>query len=155
MNCIARNVSAIHSEREAEMAGTTYAPLRPPTERDTIHLLNGAPIYLGALVSTGAAVNNATTATPFNASATTTASLSGTLAGKVLLLQPTGAGLISPATSTTLTIAVQTTIPPLLGTTPGFLIQNASAQIIVMRPDTGWLQWLPSASSNLLVWELT
>lgn len=135
---------------------STYGPGRPPTERDTIHLLNGTPVYLGALVSTGVGVNNATTATPFNATQMSPQSLGGTLAGKVLLIQASAAGFILPSASNAITIATQTTIPPLPGTFPGVQVAANTAQIVLMRPDTGWLQFIPSAgSANLLVWELT
>lgn len=142
---------------------STYAPLRPPTERDTIHLLNGSPVFLGALVgAAGVVVNNATTATPFNATQTNAPLLNGTLAGKLLMLQPLAAGLVLASTVPTLIanpaaplIALQSVIPPLSGTTPGVALANGSTSFLLMRPDQGWIQWLSSAGGNLLVFEMT
>jgi hypothetical protein len=129
-------------------------PGRPPNERDTVQFLNGCPVYLGTLVSTGAAVNNLTTATPFLSAVTGVApgtiNWASTLAGKMLLLQSTAAGLLLPSGSNVVTMTVQT------GAMPGVLVASAVAQIILMRQDFGWLQWMPSSGSgNLLVWELS
>jgi hypothetical protein len=142
---------------------STYGPLRPPNERDTIHLLNGSPVYLGALVGgAGVAVNNSTTALPFNAVANSSSSLAGTLAGKVLLLQPLAAGLILASSSNSVvgvvgapSIALQTVIPPVQGFAPGISLASGSTQLVIMRPDQGWLQWLSPTGGNLLVWEMT
>jgi len=132
-----------------------YSPLRPPTERDTVHLLNGAPTYLGTLVSSGTAVNNATTALPFNAVRTSSQSFQGTLAGKVLLVQSSATGFVLPSLDLTSTVATQATIPPAVNTTPGVQLAANTAQIIIMRPDAPFLQFIPSAgAANLLVWEL-
>jgi stage V sporulation protein SpoVS len=136
--------------------GSTYAPLRPPTEKDTIHLLNGMPVYLGAMVSAaGAAVSNLATATPFNFAQSTPQSMAGTLAGKVLLVQASATCFILPTASSPLVVATQTTIPPLPGTSPGVQIPANTASIVIMRPDAGWLQAVGTAAFNLLVWELT
>lgn len=134
-------------------------PGRSPNERDTIQFLNGAPTFLGALVSAGAAVNNANTATPFNAAAGGPAL---TLAGKTLLIQASAIGFVLTGATATAAIppvplvATQTTLPPAAGTAPGVQVAANVAQIIVMRQDQGFLQFIPSAgSANLLVWELT
>lgn len=135
---------------------TTYAPLRPPTERDTIHLLNGVPVYLGAIVSTGAATSNASTALPFNNTQTSPQSFAGTLAGKVLLVQASASGFILPCATLIPAVATQTTLPPAVGTVPGVQISANTAAVIVMRPDAPFLQFIPATgSANLLVWELT
>lgn len=134
-----------------------YSPSRPPNEKDVVTLLNGAPTYLGAIVSTGAALNNANTATPFNFTQTNAPNMAGTLAGKVLLIQASAIGFIlaSPTAVPALAVATQTTIPPVAGTAPGVQIAANTAQIVVMRQDQGWLQFIPSTgSANLLVWEL-
>jgi len=136
----------------------TYGTSRPPTERDTIHYLNGVPTELGVLVSSGVtvAVNNATTALPFNASVTCPGTMQGTLAGKTLLLQPSSAGFIAVGLTPALTIANQTTVPAAFGTVHGVAIAAGEKVIIMMRPDTGWIQWQPSGGAgNLFVWELT
>ena len=136
--------------------GSTYAPLRPPTERDTIHLLNGVPVYLGAIVSTGTAQSNSSTALPFNNVQTSPQSLAGTLAGKVLLVQASATGFILPSVTLVPAVATQTTIPPAVGTTPGVQLAANTAQIVIMRPDMPFLQFIPSTgSANLLVWELS
>lgn len=136
----------------------TYGTSRPPTERDTIHYLNGVPTELGVLVSSGVAVavNNATTASPFNASITCPGTMQGTLAGKTLLLQPSSAGFIAVGTTPALTVANQSVVPAAFGTTHGVALAAGEKAIVLMRPDTGWLQWIPSGGAgNLFVWELT
>lgn len=136
----------------------TYGTSRPPTSRDTIHYLNGVPTELGVLVSSGVAVavNNATTATPFDAAVTCPGTMQGTLAGKTLLIQPSGAGFIAIGTTPALTIANQTTIPAAPGTVHGVALASGEKAIIIMRPDVGWLQWIPSGGAgNLFVWELS
>lgn len=144
----------------------SFGTSRPPTERDTLWGLNGAPVFLGVLVSTGTAVNNATTATPFNYQATPqpplgASALGGTLAGKVLLIQPTAAGLIYTSTVAGIgpnftTVAQQSVVPPVQNTVPGFLLNTAAVgSIIIMPGNMGWLQWLPvTGSANLFVYEL-
>ncbi len=148
-------------------------PGRPPNEKDLITNINGSPrVWLGALVSTGTAVNNATTATPFyttplsstGSPATGPANFTNTLAGKTLLLQTTAAGLIFPSFSPNMPpnavpnqfiIALQSVLPPLPGTCPGVALTSGERVVIIMSPVDGWLQWLPlTGSANCLVWEL-
>lgn len=149
-------------------------PSRPPNERDLLLNINGSPRFLGVLVSTGAAVDNQTTATPFNfrplgpvGSVASPANLTNTLAGKTLLLQPSAAGLILPArvtsassstplvASPTLTlVALQSVIPVAANTAPGISLASGERVYVTMMADEGWLQWLPvSGSANLFVWE--
>lgn len=144
---------------------------RPPNEKDLITQTNGDPIFLGMLVSTGAAVNNATTANPFNAagrgpagSVASPLNMDGTLAGKTLLLQTTAAGLIKTSDNANMLvnavpgqkiIALQSVVPPLAGTEPGVALTSGERVELIMMPLNGWLQWLPlSGSANCLVWEL-
>lgn len=136
-----------------------YPPGRPATERDISLVLNGKMTFLGVLVSTGTAVNNATTATPFNneASATTV-----TLKGKCLLLQTTAAGHVLSSSSaeigvpTVTTVATFATVPPAAATAPGVKLQSEERVEFFMAPTEGFLQWIPtSGSANLFVWELT
>lgn len=141
---------------------------RPFNEKDLITQTNGDPLFLGALVSTGAAVNNATTATPF---ATTPLgppatskpqNLNNTLAGKTLLLQTTAAGLIKTSSDSNMVVggpnsivAQQTVLPPIAGTAPGVALTAGERVVVIMHAQHGWLQWLPvSGSANLLVYEL-
>jgi hypothetical protein len=136
----------------------TYGTSRPPTERDTIHYLNGIPSYLGALVSSGVtvAVTNATTALPFASAVTNPGTMQGTLAGKTLLLQPSSNGFVLTGTGPMPTIANQTTVPPAPGSVIGVAVLSGEKSIILMRPDVGWLQWIPSGGAgNLFVWELS
>jgi len=136
----------------------TYGTSRPPTERDTLHYLNGVPTELGVLVSSGVlvAVNNATTANPFNSAVTCPGTMQGTLAGKTLLLQPSSAGFVAVGMTPALTIANQTTVPAAPGTVHGVSLAATEKVIILMRPDVGWIQWIPSGGAgNLFVWELT
>ncbi len=142
---------------------------RPATEKDMWLKTNGSPLYLGSLVSTGAAVNNATTATKFRweplgpvDSVASPQNLANTLAGKLLLLQTSAAGLILPSTSPAMVataaaplIALQSVVPPLTNTAPGVALTSGERVIVLMQTNEGWLQWLPvSGSANLLVWEL-
>jgi hypothetical protein len=136
----------------------TYGTSRPPTERDTIHYLNGVPTELGVLVSSGVtvAVNNATTANPFNAAVTCPGTMQGTLAGKTILLQPSSAGFVAVGLTPALTIANQSVVPAAFGTVHGVALAAGEKAIILMRPDVGWIQWIPSGGAgNLFVWELT
>lgn len=138
-------------------------PARPPTERDMLHFLNGDPrSFLGVIQSTGSATNNATTTTPFNTGTAAVAaaslnlgprSMAGTLAGKVLLMVPTGPGYVQSAGSSALTIS-SLTLPLAIGAVPGVPLASNERFIMTMLPDSGWLQWLPFASANLWVWEL-
>lgn len=145
--------------------------VRPVNEKDLITKTNGDPVFLGMLVSTGAAVNNVTTATPFNAAGRGPngadgfpVNLDGTLAGKTLLLQTTAAGLIKTSNNPNMTvgsvsgqniIALQSVVPPLAGTEPGVALASGERVELIMMPLNGWLQWLPvSGSANCLVWEL-
>lgn len=135
-----------------------YTPGRPPTDRDVSLSLNGRMTYLGVLVSTGAAVNNATTATPFNYedSATVTS-----LKGRTLLLQPTAAGHILASTSAEISVPTVTTVavftvPPAAATAPGVKLQAEERVEFIMAPSDGWIQWIPTTgSANCFVWELT
>ena len=142
---------------------------RPFNEKDLITQTNGSPYFLGVLVSTGAAVNNATTAIPFNfagrgpsGSVASPLNLDGTLAGKTLLLQTSAAGLILPSDSNSMAItaaskiiALQSVIPVLPGTNPGVALISGERVELIMMPYDGWLQWLPvSGSANCFVWEL-
>lgn len=140
-------------------------PARPNTSRDMLQFLDGAPIYLGALVSTGTAVNNNTTAVPFfNVALGPVLSppvpgyapnYTNTLAGKMLLMQTTAAGVMLPSSTATVTLANQNQ-PVTVGTVPGILLGANERVIILMQSAMGWLQWLPSTgSANLLVWELS
>jgi hypothetical protein len=130
-------------------------PARPYTDRDMLQSINGTPVFLGALVSAGTAVNNLTTATPFAATRLGPDNFINTLAGKMLLLQPTANGFILPAGSTAITLANQT-VPPAAGMSPGLLIGTGERVQLLMFPNYGWLQWMSQAGAgNLLVWELS
>jgi hypothetical protein len=146
---------------------------RPPSQFNLLQGTNGSPVYLGTIVSTGAVQNNLTTGTPFasvprgptNQPVTSPPSdLALTLAGRVLLLQPSAAGVFLPSTNPNvavnavpgqLIVALQTVVPPLNGTAPGVSLAAAERVVVTMGPQEGWLQWLPlTGSANLLVWEL-
>lgn len=154
---------------------SSYSPGRPPTERDMVQGINGSPRYLGSLVSTGTAVNNLTTAIPFSqtpqgpvnptspGTSATPVNMSGTLAGKVLLLQCSAAGVVMPSNSPNMNIngvpgqniiALQSVMPPASGTAPGTAIAVGQSVYLTMQPTEGWLQWLPlTGSANLHVFE--
>lgn len=133
--------------------------MRPANERDLQQAIAGQPVFLGVLTSTSAAkVNNATTATPFLFQRKSEQSLTGTLAGRVLLLQPTAAGLILPSDDpSVLSIALQTTTPSLVPplALPGVLIGANERVEITMSQTTGWLQFMAvSGDAKLFVWEM-
>ena len=91
-------------------------PNRPPTDRDIVQFLSGEPRFLGVITSTAAvAANNSTTAVPFNIKAVGVG-FAGSLAGKVLLVQPTAIGLILPnpsqAVGSAPAVIAQQTAPP-------------------------------------------
>lgn len=142
----------------------SYGTSRPPTERDVLHVLNGSLVYLGQLVSGGTTtpVDNSTTAAPFNAPSIppqpaipSTNNLTGTLAGKMLLMQAISAGCLLMGTQPGTTPGVQL-VTIQTGVLPGALIQAAERVIVLMRPDMGWLQWVSnSGSATCIVWELT
>lgn len=138
-----------------------YAPGRPSTIKDLETVLSGEPIFLGVIVSTGTAINNATTATPFNAPGFGSVAVgTATLAGKVLLIQPTAAGHVLASSSASMLapvtiVATQATVPPAAGTAPGPKLQAEERVPFVMATDKGYLQFIPtSGSANLFVWEL-
>lgn len=143
-------------------------PARPANSRDELLAINGDPVYLGVLVSTGTRVDNSTTAIPFNTpalgpvgSVASPANFTNTLGGKVLLLQPSAAGVIMSSNAPILgsnpvpmLVALQT-VPVAVGVVPGVLLPDTQPRIITMLSSSGWLQWLPSTgSANLFVWEL-
>lgn len=144
-----------------------YAPSRPPTERDTLHMLDGSPVQLGCLASTGTVVDNDGTANPF-ATATPAALLTDadqmrlTLAGRVLMFQSDADGYLLPsdyalasgnAKLQTLVVQGPTVVPG--ATACGPLVSAKERVLIIMRSDEGWVQWLPvTGSGNCYVWEL-
>lgn len=133
-----------------------YSPARPPNVRDIELIINGNMTWLGVIVSSGAAVDNSTTATPFN---NTTAT--GSLSGKCLLVQPTAAGHILGASGAigsagVLTVTTFSSTTPAAGTSPGVKVQSEERVPFFMLPGNGYLQFIPtSGSANLWVWELT
>lgn len=154
-------------------------PGRPPNERDLVLQLNGCPMFppltagppigadpaTGILTSTGTAVNNVTTATPFAVGALqadgVSRALLGSLAGRVLLVSATAAGFLLASQSPVIgqqsqwTVATQTTIPPVAGTFPGVNMAANDVREITMLSTTGWLQWISATgTASLIVWEL-
>lgn len=148
---------------------------RPQSEKDILLRINGMPVYLGQLTSSGntVVVNNRTTAVPFADPALQSTSFSpgvtgsqqnlqGTLAGKVLGLQSTAAGVFAfSATNVVLGTANKAQLPDMrvqlqTGTdTPGMALAAGERIVITCAPQYGWLQWLSiSGSATLLVWEL-
>ncbi len=145
----------------------SYSPGRPPNQRDIELLLNGDPQPLGILTSTGttAPVNNVTTAVPFNTGrlldVSGARSLDGSLAGRVLTFSATAAGVLLTSSSPLIsvqsvtTVALSTTIPPLVNTFPGVPIAAGEVKQLIMQPTSGWLQFLSaSGSASLIVWEM-
>lgn len=132
------------------------------TVRDIALMANGSPQPRGILTSSGTAVNNLTTAVPFNAPAATGAAAGTvTLAGKMLLVHATAAGFVLPATSsdinipTATTVATTSTIPPVAATFPGVPIAAGEVKSLTMLPGEGYLQFISaSGTASLVVLEL-
>lgn len=141
---------------------------RPPTDKDAIIQINGSPQPLGIITSSGAAVNNSTTATPFFQNPSTPLEpigsvpvpRLGTLAGKVLCLSATAAGFVLASTRpeignpNVITVATNGTIPPAAATFPGVPVAALTPVYITMQATEGWLQFIPTTgSASLMVWE--
>lgn len=169
------------------MSGS-FSPGRPPNERDLVTLLNGAPMFpafpglqfnqlipgtatpytyalgqapaTGILTSTGTAVNNVTTATPFatgNLNQNGNRSLIGSMAGRVYLVNAVAAGSLMASDSPLVgqasywTVALNTTVPPAANTFPGVPLNAGDVRILIMSPATGWLQWISTTGTASLV----
>lgn len=139
----------------------SYPPGRPPNERDLQQAIAGQPVFLGIITSTAAApVNNGTTAVPFGVkSPIASMGFNGSLAGKVLLLQPTAAGLILPNPSTGVApppvIVQQATAPNPPVAIPGVLIGINERVEITMGQQTAYLDFVAvTGNASLLVWEM-
>lgn len=167
-------------------------PGRPATEKDLTARLNGCPMFpafpmlqpgqlipgstvlmsyaalgqapaSGVLTSTGTAVNNVTTATPFGTGAlqadNVTRDLLGSLAGRVLLVSATAAGFLMASDSPLVgnnaywTVATQATIPPAINTFPGVPCAALEVKLLIMLPTTGWLQWISTTGTASLIVE--
>lgn len=140
---------------------SSYSPGRPADVRDVVQTISGQPVFLGVITSTAAApVNNGTTAVPF-ATKSPIASMrfQGSLAGKVLLLQPTAAGLILPNPTTaappTPVIVQQATAPNPPTAIPGVLIGANERVEITMAQDCAYLDFVAvTGTASLLCWEM-
>lgn len=165
-------------------------PGRPFNEKDLLTLVNGAPMFplfsgltqgsaipgangatipynttfqspgSGVLTSTGTAVNNITTATPFAMGAPTTGgpfNPLGSMAGRVYLVNAVAAGSLMASDSPLVgqpsywTVALNTTIPPAANTFPGVPLNAGDVRLIIMGQTTGWLQWISSTGTASLV----
>jgi hypothetical protein len=163
-------------------------PGRPANERDLATILNGAPMFpafpglqfgqlipgtatpftyslgkapaTGVLTSTGTAVNNVTTATPFATGQLDNNSqraLIGSMAGRVYLVNAVAAGSLMASDSPNVgvnsywTVALNTTIPPVANTFPGVPLVAGDVRILIMAPTTGWLQWISTSGTASLV----
>jgi hypothetical protein len=168
-------------------------PGRPANEKDLITITDGAPMFppfpgftfgqlipgtatqfsystltpgpgTGVLTSTGAAVNNITTATQFATgvlqSDGISRSLVGSMAGRVYLVQCLAAGSLmasdsplvgSPSYWTVAQNNSSTVIPPAANTFPGVPMNTGDVRLLIMLPTTGWLQWISSTGTASLV----
>ncbi len=157
------------------------SPARPAAEKTLLTILNGAPMFpafpglqfgqlipgtnfqlqyqlgqapaTGILTSTGAAVNNVTTATPFATgtldSVTNTRSTVGSMAGRVYLVMASDSPNVGQPDYWT--VALNTTVPPASGRFPGVPLLAGDVRIIIMAPTTGWLQWISTSGTASLV----
>lgn len=168
------------------MASTN--PGRPQNEKDLATILNGAPMFpafpgllfgqpipgsqltiqyqagkapgTGILTSTGAAVNNISTATPFatgSLDVNGNRTLLGSMAGRVYLVQAVAAGSLMACDSPQIglpsywTVALNTVVPPVAATFPGVPLTSGDVRILIMGPSTGWLQWISTTGTASLV----
>lgn len=169
----------------------SFNPGRPASEKDIATLLNGAPMFpafpglqlgqpipgaqttfsysptlgqapgTGILTSTGAAVNNVTTARPFATgnlqTDAVTRTLLGSMAGRIYLVNAVAAGSLMASDSPKVgtgdywTVSLNTTIPPVAGTFPGVPLNAGDVRILIMGPTTGWLQWISTTGTASLV----
>ena len=154
-------------------------PNRPADMLALVAQLSGAPMFpamspslplgsdpaTGILTSTGTAVNNITTATPFATGTLgangSTRKLRGSMAGRVFLVHAVASGFLMASTSpkvgypSAFTVASTGTVPPVANTFPGVPLNAGDVREIVMGPQTGWLQWISSSgTASLIVWEL-
>jgi hypothetical protein len=169
-------------------------PARPAAEKTLLTQLNGAPMFppfpglgqgqlvpgnpsatmqtllgvqpaSGVLTSTGAAVNNLTTATPFAVTPVAadgfTRPLIGSMAGRVYLVHAIAAGFLMPSESPLVndgrywTVASTATVPPVVNTFPGVPMNAGDVRELVMLSTQGWLQWISaSGTASLVCWEL-
>jgi hypothetical protein len=165
-------------------------PSRPFNEKDLITITNGCPMFplfpgltngatvpgtlstqalaalgqapgSGVLTSTGAAVNNVTTATPFATGTLNPDGVSrqliGSMAGRAYLVNAVAAGSLMASDSPLVgspaywTVALNTTIPPAANTFPGVPLQAGDVRLVIMHSTTGWLQWISASGTASLV----
>lgn len=137
-------------------------PGRPQNLQLLTSALNGTWVFLGRIVTAGTAINNATTAAPFNymprdpGDGTTgaPANLEDTLAGKTLICQAvTDAVLVLPGTSLVSMVANPVTLAA--GANPGLRFGVGERAQFVMGQEEGWLQIISEAggAATFLVWE--
>lgn len=107
------------------------------SERQFAVVLNGCPTYLGTITTDSAAAkNNADTAVPFN---------DGTLAGKAILIQVSGACYVLPQTADDGETAA----------TDGIELAAKERVLITMTKDAGWLSVIRATTDvTVKCWEL-
>lgn len=138
------------------MGWPSPSPGRPQTLKALTIVMTGSPVFLGRIVSAaGLVTNNLSTAVPFNATPRGPTGALETLAGKMLLLQPSVDGFLlasslDPAQPGFVPLTAQT------GALPGPSFLAGERVQMLMGTRDGWLQWLPSGggAGTLFCWEL-
>ena len=137
-------------------------PGRPQNLQLLTSALNGTWVFLGKIITAGAATNNATTAAPFNyvprdpGDPVTGApvNLEDTLAGKVLICQAVTNGVrVLRGKSVADMLVNPVTVAS--GVNPGLLFGVGERAQFAMGQDEGWLQIITegAAAATFLVWE--
>lgn len=145
--------------------GLTQGQSVPGNPTVTVQTLLGVRPATGIITSTGTAVNNLTTATPFGvtplANDGLTRPLLGSMAGRVYLVHAVAAGFLMPSESPLVgdprywTVAGTGTVPPAANTFPGVLLAAGDVRELTMLSTQGWLQWISSSgTASLVCWEL-
>lgn len=140
--------------------------MRPQNLQLLTTALNGSWVFLGRIVTAGAAVNNSTTAVPFNhqprggsPAAGASINYADTLAGKTLIVMPvTDAVFVMPSgPDETLVGMLTNPVTVAAGARPGLRFGVGERPSFVMGQTSGWLQIISEAggAATLLVWELT
>jgi hypothetical protein len=142
--------------------GSVFGGLIPGTNNTfNYNITNVASPASGILTSTGTAVNNITTATPFAQGTLQndgfTRTLQNTMAGRAYWLNAVAAGTLMVSDSPLIndnrywTVALNTTVPPAAFTFPGIPMNAGDVRQVKMPSTCGWLQWISTTGTASLI----
>jgi len=108
-------------------AFNAHAQKAPKSELQLLTLLNGTPVKIGTLTSTGSSVTNATTATPFTVTG-----------GKVVMIECDGAAHVGPGSSASAT-ATNAAYKPKVSAAPEriYIVLQDAADTVAMISSSG------------------